>query len=136
MTSLSVYGPYDFPVSEGIVVRVADATKAVALLGWYGGYDFLLNGGVAFRPLEEKSSPYLFLGGYGNFDDGGKGEGRRYLQKSGSWGVDMVFRGEEGEVMAGHINFDHYPLEMKAGLQMGLGLEEIRRRILDGVAFD
>ena len=133
---LGVYGPYDFPVSEGIVVRVADATKAVALLGWYGGYDFLLNGGVAFRPLEEKSSPYLFLGGYGKFDDGGKGEGRRYLQKSGSWGVDMVFRGEEGEVMAGHINFDHYPLEMKAGLQMGLGLEEIRRRIVDGVAFD
>ena len=133
---LGVYGPYAFPVSEGIVVGVADATKAVALLGWYGGYDFLLNGGVAFRPLEEKSSPYLFLGGYGKFDDGGKGEGRRYLQKSGSWGVDMVFRGEEGEVMAGHINFDHYPLEMKAGLQMGLGLEEIRRRILDGVAFD
>jgi hypothetical protein len=62
-----------------------------------------MNCGVSHRPLPKEHYPLFYYGGY-------KGPKHKYFaRKSGRYGVQKSYRGEEGVGMRGSLNLeDHY----------------------------
>ena len=94
------YGPYKYTRVEGVDFRQGDGRLATEMAASLGGYDYLMGEGYVFRPLREGHLPLVYTGGYGKYSS--PAEGRNYLGKSGHWGDEDCYKGEEGEGMAGY----------------------------------